>query len=148
MPVTPRPVALVTGAARRLGRAIALELARAGHDVALHFRSSQAEAEATAAAIRETGARAELMQADLAVEAECEALCPPRCSAWAGSTQLCASLFDYDDVELQLWRDGASLARHRCHIVLARCHAPRRARIRCARLRDPPARPEAVEPQP
>src|ERR1700675_2735004 len=41
--------ALVTGAAKRLGRAIALELCRAGHQVAVHYRSSRAEAEETAA---------------------------------------------------------------------------------------------------
>ena len=43
----PRPVALVTGAARRLGRAIALDLAAHGWDVAVHYRGSAAEAEAT-----------------------------------------------------------------------------------------------------
>lgn len=41
--------ALVTGAAKRLGRAIALELHRAGHRVAVHYRTSRAEAEETAA---------------------------------------------------------------------------------------------------
>ena len=45
----PRPVVLVTGAARRLGRAIALEMARSGHDVALHYRHSHTAAEATLA---------------------------------------------------------------------------------------------------
>ena len=45
-------VALVTGAARRIGRSIAVELARAGADVVVHYRDSQTEAEATAAEIR------------------------------------------------------------------------------------------------
>ena len=71
-----RPVALVTGAARRLGRVIALELAHHGHDVAVHCRHSRAEAEATAAECRAAGARAEVLAADLADEAACRALVP------------------------------------------------------------------------
>lgn len=46
-----KPVALVTGAARRLGREISLGLARAGYAVAVHYRSSQDEAESLVAAI-------------------------------------------------------------------------------------------------
>lgn len=43
------PLAIVTGAARRVGRAVAIELARAGFDVALTWRTRRAEADATAA---------------------------------------------------------------------------------------------------
>jgi NAD(P)-dependent dehydrogenase (short-subunit alcohol dehydrogenase family) len=50
-----RPVALVTGGARRIGRAIALELAAHGWDVALHYRESAAEAQATAGRIALAG---------------------------------------------------------------------------------------------
>ncbi len=57
--------ALVTGAGRRLGRAIAVGLARAGCDVAVHYRGSRAGAEETAAAIGEIGRRAVLVPADL-----------------------------------------------------------------------------------
>src|SRR6476469_6469677 len=60
-----RPVALVTGGARRLGREIALELARQGWDLALHYRHSAAEAEATLRELREQGARAEGFSAEL-----------------------------------------------------------------------------------
>jgi pteridine reductase len=59
-------LALVTGAARRVGKAIALELARAGCDVAVHYCSSEADAQATAAEIRRLGRRAEPARADLA----------------------------------------------------------------------------------
>ena len=71
-----RPVVLVTGAAQRLGRAIALELARHGFDVAVHYRSSRDAALATVDALRAAGASAEAFGADLSVEAECRALVP------------------------------------------------------------------------
>ena len=61
-------VALVTGGAARLGRAIALELARAGFDIALHYNNSAPAAGDTAAEIRRLGRRAELFQADLSHE--------------------------------------------------------------------------------
>jgi NAD(P)-dependent dehydrogenase (short-subunit alcohol dehydrogenase family) len=67
-------VAVVTGGAKRLGRAIVVELARAGFDVAIHFNTSRTEAEATRAEVRGLGRRAILLQADLANEAEVERL--------------------------------------------------------------------------
>jgi pteridine reductase len=57
--------ALVTGAGRRLGRAIAVGLARAGCDLAVHYHTSRDDAEATGREIRATGRRAELLDADL-----------------------------------------------------------------------------------
>lgn len=59
-------VALVTGAARRVGRAIAVRLARAGCQVAVHFRSSEKEALETLAQCGEAGRPAQLFRADLA----------------------------------------------------------------------------------
>lgn len=56
---------LVTGAGRRLGQAIAIGLARAGGDVAVHFHGSAEGAERTAREIRGAGRRAELVRADL-----------------------------------------------------------------------------------
>ena len=64
------PAALVTGGAVRLGRAIALGLARDGFAVAIHCRSSVAEAEHTAAACRAFGVASTVLQADLAREDE------------------------------------------------------------------------------
>jgi NAD(P)-dependent dehydrogenase (short-subunit alcohol dehydrogenase family) len=58
--------ALVTGASRGIGRAIALTLAAAGADVAIHFHANSAAADAVAAPIRAAGRRAPLLQADLA----------------------------------------------------------------------------------
>lgn len=60
-----RRVALVTGGARRIGRAIALDLARHGYDVAVHCNTSRTEAEALAAEIRAGNTRAAVVQADL-----------------------------------------------------------------------------------
>lgn len=57
--------AMVTGAAVRVGREIALELARAGAHVLLHHRASAGEAEATAAEIRALGADCTLLRGDL-----------------------------------------------------------------------------------
>ncbi|MCO4745287.1 MAG: SDR family oxidoreductase [Proteobacteria bacterium] len=60
-----RRTALVTGAAKRVGRAIALELAANGYDLAIHYRSSATEAEDVARACRESGAHAFLIRGDL-----------------------------------------------------------------------------------
>ncbi len=59
--------ALVTGAARRVGRTLALALAHEGAVVVLHFHTSKAEAEDTAVAISEQGGICHVVQCDLAV---------------------------------------------------------------------------------
>ena len=74
IPATVPHTALVTGAARRIGRAIALDLARHGWAVAVHYNRSKAEAETVVAEIREEGGIAELLQTDLSVEAEVQSL--------------------------------------------------------------------------
>ena len=58
-------IALVTGSARRVGRAIALELARRGGRLAVHYRTSGDDAEDTLRRIKDLGADGELFQADL-----------------------------------------------------------------------------------
>ena len=69
-------VALVTGAGRRIGRAIALGLARAGWDVAVHYRASEDEARQVAADIVALGRRAVTLQCDLSDEAAVRELLP------------------------------------------------------------------------
>jgi 3-oxoacyl-[acyl-carrier protein] reductase/pteridine reductase len=65
--------ALVTGGARRVGRGIALVLARAGADVALTYRASHAEAVATAREIESLGCRALAVECDVRSEASVRA---------------------------------------------------------------------------
>jgi len=60
-----RQLALVTGAAHRLGKAFALTLARAGYDILLHYHSAEDEARQTQAEIESLGRRVILSQADL-----------------------------------------------------------------------------------
>jgi 3-oxoacyl-[acyl-carrier protein] reductase len=60
--------ALVTGAARGIGRGIALALAEDGYDIAVHYRTSAAEADAVCAEARELGVRAVAIQGDLTDE--------------------------------------------------------------------------------
>lgn len=66
VPSSRRPRVLVTGAAKRIGRVLAVELSKSGFDVAIHYGNSRAEAEAVSA---ECG-NAPLFQADLANVAE------------------------------------------------------------------------------
>jgi NAD(P)-dependent dehydrogenase (short-subunit alcohol dehydrogenase family) len=66
-------VVLLTGG-RRVGSAVAIELARRGADIALSYNRSREEAEATADAVRATGRRAFIHQADVSRAEECDAL--------------------------------------------------------------------------
>ncbi|HSI60861.1 MAG TPA: SDR family oxidoreductase [Ideonella sp.] len=97
----PRPVALVTGAPRRIGRAIVLELAAHGFDLAVHCRHWGDDAEETAADARALGAAAQVFQADLADEAECRALLPAVLAHFGRADAVVnnASLFEYDNAE-------------------------------------------------
>jgi NAD(P)-dependent dehydrogenase (short-subunit alcohol dehydrogenase family) len=67
-------VALVTGGARRVGRAIAMELGLAGASVAIHYRASDKDADAVAADLALEGAYARSFAADLADGAACKNL--------------------------------------------------------------------------
>lgn len=89
---------LVTGAARRLGREIALTLARQGWDVAVHCRISRAEAVATVDEIRAMGRRAEVFTADLSDEQATRELVPRILSAFGRLDAVVnsASTFEYD----------------------------------------------------
>jgi len=72
--VTDRGWALVTGAGRRIGAALAMAAGQAGYDVIVHFHTSEAEAAEVASRIRALGRQAVTRRADLAAPAECAAL--------------------------------------------------------------------------
>jgi len=90
---------LVTGAAKRLGRAIALDLARAGWDVAIHYNSSENDAQSAASDIRELGRKAALLRGDLSKESDTQALIGRATTELGTLTALVnsASLFENDD---------------------------------------------------
>jgi len=91
-------VAFVTGGAKRIGRAIALGLARDGWDVAIHYSRSESEALSTARAIEALGRRTVALAGDLADEAATRALLA-RCAQSLGPVTCLvnnASVFEYD----------------------------------------------------
>jgi NAD(P)-dependent dehydrogenase (short-subunit alcohol dehydrogenase family) len=100
-PTPPAPVALVTGAAKRIGRAIAEDLAAQGWGVAIHYNSSRAEAEALAQEIQHRGGHAVALHADLQHEAEVQALLPRAAEALGPLSLLVnnASLFEMDKID-------------------------------------------------
>ena len=93
--------ALVTGAGKRLGRAMALYLAGRGYDVAVHYASSKAEADAVVAEITAMGRRAVALHADLLIESETETLVARATVALGGPLTLLinnASIFEHDSL--------------------------------------------------
>jgi NAD(P)-dependent dehydrogenase (short-subunit alcohol dehydrogenase family) len=110
MPSAPsrRPVALITGAARRIGRAIALDLAARGFDIAIHYRNSRSAAEDAASAIERLGARAVALPGDLSNPEDVQRLVPDCCAALGAPVCLVnnASEFQPDSVgsvSLESW---------------------------------------------
>lgn len=69
-----RPVALVTGGARRIGRAIVEDLCAHGFDAAVHYHGSRGEADELRTQMGDLGSRVELFEADLAHATTCKSL--------------------------------------------------------------------------
>ncbi|MEM8698470.1 MAG: SDR family oxidoreductase [Pseudomonadota bacterium] len=93
--------ALITGAAKRLGRAMALDLAQSGWDVAVHYNGSAEAAEATAADVRAAGGKSASLGADLLDDAATGQLVSRAAEALGGPLTLLinnASLFENDGV--------------------------------------------------
>jgi NAD(P)-dependent dehydrogenase (short-subunit alcohol dehydrogenase family) len=94
--------AVVTGAGKRLGRAMALYLAGRGYDVAVHYSSSETEAQQVVADIQAMGQKAVALQADILQEEQVERLLPQAREALGGPITCLinnASIFEPDSVQ-------------------------------------------------
>ncbi|MDE2183664.1 MAG: SDR family oxidoreductase [Alphaproteobacteria bacterium] len=125
--MTDAKTVLITGAAKRLGRAIALDLARHGWAIALHYNSSEKEARATAADAQTAGVKVALLKADLSREGETAALVGRAAAELGPLTALVnsASLFENDDwysVTRESW-DAHMETNLRAPFVLAQAFA-------------------------
>jgi NAD(P)-dependent dehydrogenase (short-subunit alcohol dehydrogenase family) len=100
-PAATRGVALITGAQRRIGRALALAMAGAGYDIAIHSRQSDEDAESLAAEVAGLGRRSQIVTADLANELRVRALVGEAHRALGPVTLLInnASVFEDDRIE-------------------------------------------------
>lgn len=103
------PLALITGGARRIGREIALNLAKNGYDIVIQYYTSQEAAEETVKIIKTLGQRAISLQADLSLHSDVAELLPRCCSAVAPPVCLVnnASTFHHDTVEttnIDMWK--------------------------------------------
>ena len=136
-PLLSGKVALVTGAAIRVGRSIALALARAGADVAVHYRTSAEEAGRVASEIRALGRRAEPVAGDLADPGRCSSLVREVAASLGGIDLLVHSASNFqraplEDTDAQLW-DSAMDVNARAGFLLVREAAPllrqRRGRV-------------------
>ena len=105
---------LVTGAGKRLGREIALQFARQGWDVAVHYGRSQQEAEEAVADIERLGVRAAAFQADLAIEESVKSLFADVARQFPNLHCLVnsASIFEYDRANSSTPLTGKSLLDH------------------------------------
>lgn len=125
--MTTRGAALVTGAGRRIGRALALEAARAGFDVAVHYRAARADAQAVADEIAALGPRAVVLDAELTNEDQTAALIGRAQRALGPVTLLVNSASTFDDDRLATatrasW-DAHLDANLRAPVVLAQAFA-------------------------
>ncbi|OYX93097.1 MAG: short-chain dehydrogenase, partial [Caulobacter sp. 35-67-4] len=124
--MTSRGAALVTGAGRRIGQALALEAARVGYDVAVHHRGSPDEARETVAAVQALGRRAIAVSAELSDEAQVSGLVA-RTAALGPLTLLVNSASSFQDdrvgaLDRAMW-DSHIETNLRAPLVLAQAFA-------------------------
>lgn len=96
-----RPRAVVTGAGARVGRAIAVELARSGFDVAVHYRSSRGPADEVVDACRALGADAWAVAADLGTVDGCRALVDAVAARWDALHLLVNNASEFEPVPFE-----------------------------------------------
>ncbi len=108
------PLAVVTGAAVRLGRSIAVELARHGYPVGVHYHNSEEAARETAETIRSVGGEAYLLAADLTDPHQIQSLfaqirsLPRRLGVWVNSAAIMLS-GDLTSMSVADWDDTLAL---------------------------------------
>ena len=130
-------IALVTGAGIRVGRAIAIALADAGADVAVHYNTSRGHADETAAEVRARGRRSATHSADLANPEACATLVRDSLASLGGLDLLVHSAANFHRADLAgtdaaLWDDAMNV-NARAGLLLARAAEPalrqRRGRV-------------------
>jgi len=130
-------VVLVTGG-RRIGAVVAAEVARRGADVALVYRTSRAEADETASAVRDAGRRALVLQADLAAAEGCERVIAETVSA-LGRLDVLVNMASryrqvpFDELTASDW-DGQLAVDLRAAWLCARAAVPHMRRVRGGRI--------------
>ena len=101
--------ALVTGGAKRLGKAMVQELAELGYSVAIHYATSGDDAAALRQLLQDQGTQAVTLQANLLDDAECQGLVARAATALGQPLTVLinnASIFEYDNIQtasLESW---------------------------------------------
>jgi 3-oxoacyl-[acyl-carrier protein] reductase len=128
----------VTGAAKGIGRAIALRLAREGFSVAVHYRSSRDEAEAVRLEVEALGVKAMTLSADLTDATQAQALVSSAAEALGGLGVLVNNVGNYvrkplAELTLEDWRgmldSNLNAAFYTCHAALPIMRARQYGRI-------------------
>lgn len=130
--------ALVTGAAKGIGRAIALKLASQGYDIAIHYRSSKDEAEAVRLEVEAFGVRTVALSADLRDATEVQKLVSSAAEALGGLGVLVNNVGNYvrkpfEDLAVEDWHEmlnsNLNAAFYTCHAALPVMRAQSYGRI-------------------
>lgn len=112
-----RPTLLITGGAKRIGRALCLQFAQGGWNIALHYHRSQDPAEATAREVRALGALCEIIACDLRDKESVAALVP-------AVTERMGPLAGFIHNASHFEKDSAASATHRDAHFAVNFHAP------------------------
>jgi 3-oxoacyl-[acyl-carrier protein] reductase len=130
--------ALVTGAARGIGKAIALKLAREGHDIAVHYNASRDDAESLKLEIEALGVKAVTLQADLRDSNQAQTLVQRAAETMGGLGVLVNNVGNYikkplEELTLEDWHEmldsNLNCAFYTCHAALPIMRGQRFGRI-------------------